>query len=164
MVPAKTLKTVGMSNRRFRRASDYDLYIRIAAKFDVTIIKKRLTRWRYLPTSASGPERLRAFRYLPEDIAILKKHLRDSSRQDRALIRQIIHRRLDEGFEKLYYYGLETDRMFATRAIMKMIAGNPTFLSRAVYLAGLWCPDALRNKLGPAVRRMVFRGRDEIQG
>jgi glycosyltransferase involved in cell wall biosynthesis len=157
MVPAKVFETVGMSNRKFKGASDYDLYIRIAAKFDVTIIKKRLTRWRYLATSVSGPRSLRVLRYLPEDIAILKNHLRESRGNDRTLIRRIFKSKLAGAAESLYHYGLEADKVFATRVLLKLLVENPASPAAAVFLAGLWCPGAVKNKLAPVVRRMLFR-------
>jgi hypothetical protein len=157
MVPANVFKTVGLSNRRFKGASDYDLYIRIAAQFDVTIIKKRLTRWRYLSASVSGPRSLRVLRYLPEDIAILKNHLRESRGNDRTLIRRIFKSKLAGAAESLYHYGLEADKVFATRVLLKLLVENPASPAAAVFLAGLWCPGAVKNKLAPVVRRMLFR-------
>ncbi len=156
MVPARVFQAIGLSDGTFKGASDYDLYIRIATQFDVTIIKKRLSRWRRLATSASGPLNLRYFRYLPEDIAILRKHLRRSSENDRTYIRGIIKGKLENGAERLYYYGLQTDRVFATRALLKLFAQNITSPTLVVYLAGLWCPNAIKHKLAPAVRRMFL--------
>ena len=155
MIPAKVFEAVGLSDMRFKGASDYDLYIRIAAKYDVTIIKKRLTWWRYISTSVSGARSLRSFRYLPEDIAILKKHMRVCQENDISLIRQNLKTRLYEEAEKLYYYGLEADRAFATRTLLKLQAGNISYPVFIVFLAGLWCPGSLRNTLGRVVR-LVF--------
>lgn len=157
MVPARVFETVGMSDTRFRRASDYDLYIRIAEKYDVTIIRKQLTRWRYLPTSASGPLSLRFFNYLLEDIAILKKHRREIRGDDQELIRQILDTKLTNGVERLYRYGLETDRVLATRYLFKLLAANPISPTVAVFVTGLWCPDKVKNKLAPAVRKIFLR-------
>lgn len=157
MVPARVLKVVGLSNGKFKRASDYDLYIRIAAKFNFTIIKMPLTRWRYLSTSASGSMNLRFFNYLLEDIAILKNHLQECHRNDRALIRGIINSKLADGAEKLYNHGLQTDRFFATRHLLKLFAGTFTSPVAAAFLAALWCPVAIKDKLKPAVRRMLLR-------
>lgn len=158
MVPAKVLKAVGLSDCRFKRASDYDLYIRIAAIYDFTIIKKRLTRWRYLPTSASGPMMMRCFNYLLEDISILRCHLARCRSIDQALIRGIIERKLADGVERLYRYGIEKDRAFATRALLKLFAGDMTCPVAVVFLVALWCPGAVREMLAPAVRRILTAG------
>jgi hypothetical protein len=161
MIPASVFAAVGLSDRSFKRASDYDLYIRIAAKFEFTIIRKCLTRWRYLPTSVSGHFSLRFFNYLLEDIAILKKHRQGIRRDDRSLIRQILDRKITNGIERLYRYGLETDRVLATRYLLKLLAANPISPTVAVFVAGLWCPDAVKHRLAPAVRRMLFRNSHE---
>lgn len=155
MVPAKVLRAVGLSDGRFKRASDYDLYLRIAAKYDFVIIKKRLTRWRYLPTSASGPMLLRLFNYLLEDVAILRHHLALCHKRDRALIRGVLKRKLAEGMERLYRYGLAHDRPFATRALLTLLAASPVVPVAFIYLAGLWCPAVVRDRFAPVVRRML---------
>jgi hypothetical protein len=99
----------------------------------------------------------RDFGYLPEMIAILRDHMRESHGDDGALIRRIIEAKVAEGAEKLYYYGLKTDRVFATRVLLKLLAGNPASPVVAVFLAGLWCPRAVTSKLGRPLRRMLFR-------
>src|SRR5439155_14719835 len=55
MVRKAALDVVGPSNPDFRVGSDYDLYLRIAKKYDFTFLNKRMMQYRYLPTSASGP-------------------------------------------------------------------------------------------------------------
>lgn len=157
MVPARVFERVGLSDMSFTRASDYDLYIRIAASYDVTIVKQRLIRWRCLPTSVSGPRRLRGFRYLPEEIEITKKHLRLSSGEERSFLRHIIRSKLAVGAEKLYYYGLETDRTFATRALWRLLTGNMLSPRVAAFLFGLWCPPAITRTFGQIVRRLFLK-------
>jgi glycosyltransferase involved in cell wall biosynthesis len=163
MVPAKVFQNVGISDRSFMRASDYDLYIRIAAEYDITIVKKRLTRWRCLPTSVSGPRRLRGYRYLPEEIAITQKHFRQSSGEERSLLRHIVRSKLAVGAEKLYYYGLESDRAFATRMLWQLLAENNLSPRVAAFLIGLWCPLKITRIFGQMVRRMLFKNCTETQ-
>lgn len=157
MVPARVFERIGISDRNFPRASDYDLYIRIAASYDVTIVKQRLIRWRCLPTSVSGPRRLRGFRYLPEEIEITKKHLRKSRGSERTLLRGIVRSKLAVGAEKLYYYGIESDRIFATRVLWKLLVKNYFSPRVAAFLVGLWCPLAITRTFGQMVRGMVFK-------
>lgn len=161
MIPAKVFQTIGLSNKRFKRASDYDLYIRIAAKYKVTIVKKRLAFWRCLETSASGPRHRRGLSYLPEAIAILKNHLHESDKDDRALICRIIESRLTAGAENLYYYGQEVNKAFATRILLKLFAGNLAYPTVAAFLAGLWCPRVITEKLGSTVRKILVPNHNE---
>ena len=153
MVRAKVFETVGLSDGQFERASDYDLYLLIASRFDVTLIKKRLTLWRYTPGSVSGPRSRRSFRYMPEDIAILKKQLSRSQGEDRVLLQGVVKKRLISAVERLFYYGQREDRCFATRILLKLWAENITRHFIPVYIAGLWCPESVRSRLGGLVRQ-----------
>ena len=155
MVPARVFETVGLSDESFKGSSDYDLYLRIAAQFDVTLIKRPMTRWRFLSSSVSGPKSRRGFRYLPDEIAILKKRLRTGPVGDRKLVRRIIKERLFTGVQKIYYYGLGGDRTFASKALLNLWADNLASPYVMVYIAGLWCPDAVRNKFGKMVRALL---------
>ena len=156
MIPTRVFQEVGLSDPGFERASDYDLYLRIAARFDVTLVKKRLTYWRYSSTSVSGIKSRRSFRYLPEDIAILKKQLAGCRGEERISLRGIIKARLATGAEKLYYYGLEQDRNFATRILLRLLAGNFCCPFLILYLAGLWCSESVRSRFGKLVRTMLL--------
>ncbi len=155
MVPARVFDAVGLSDGRFSRANDWDLYIRIAAAFDVTVLKKRLMKWRYLHTSASGPRSMRDFSYLPEEVAVLKHHLRKTSGQDRDLLRRLVHARLAEGAEDIYYLGLKTDRVCATRLLLKLFTRDFSSLTPIIFLMGLWSPRWVTGGLGRSARRVM---------
>ena len=155
MVPARVFKTIGLSNAKFNRANDWDLYIRIAEKFDVTVSKRRLTRWRCLDSSASGPKTTRDFSYLPEEIAILQHHLHCTRREDRTFLRRTIDARVAAGLEDLYYFGLKTDRAFATRLLLKLSGLRSSSLTALIFLLGLWCPRWITRKLGRVARTMT---------
>lgn len=157
MIPARVFDVVGLSDEQFKRASDYDLYIRIAAKLDFTIIRKRLTKWRYLSSSASGPLDLRFINYFLENLRILKKQLKVCKVTDRALIRNIIREKTADGVEKLYKYGIESDRAHATKIFLKLFTQMPMHTFSLCCLVGLWCPSFLRRKIAPAVRRILCR-------
>lgn len=157
MIPQRVFKEVGMSDGRFQGASDYDLYIRIAARFPITIIKKQLTRWRYLRGSVSGPLTLRGFRYLPEDIAILNSNRRHAGKNIRSFIKGVIRSKLRASLPGIYYYGLEEDKEFASRILWKILKEHPVPPVAAFYLAGLRCPESIRSWCGPVVRKMLSR-------
>ncbi len=74
---------------------------------------------------------------------------------------RILYNLFFEGAEKLYYYGLQADRVFATRVLLKLLAGNLASPVVAVFLAGLWWPRAVTSKLGRTVRRVLFRDSNE---
>jgi glycosyltransferase involved in cell wall biosynthesis len=155
MVPAEVLGRIGLSNKRFKGASDYDLYIRIAMKYEMTIIKKCLIRWRYLSTSVSGDRETRNLRYLPENIAILKNHLREAHEEDRPFIRQLRERKLSMAAENLYYYGRTFDRIWATKNLLRLFFVSLHSMIVASFLIGLWLPSNITTKIGLTVRKII---------
>lgn len=157
MIPARVFADVGISNGRFFGASDYDLYIRIAERYDVTFINRSLIRWRYLPTSVSGPRQRRRFRYLPEEMAVLRKHLQECSEESRAMVEGLIARRLAEGAESLYYFGAAGERLFASSILLRLLRENRGPLSAVAFLAGLWSPEWLRSLAAGAARKMFMQ-------
>lgn len=158
MIPAKVFQAVGLSNQRFKCASDYDLYIRIAAAYDVTVIKKRLTRWRYLATSASGPRHLRTINWILGDIEVLKNQLREAPEEYRPLISRLLSTKILTAAESLYYHGRAVDRPYATRHLFMLLAENPGVPAVVPFLLGLWCPEAITSTLGPVVRKLLRSG------
>ena len=155
MVPAEVLRTVGLSKGQFGGASDYDLYLRVAAKYDVTIVRQSLVRWRYLPTSFSGIRHVRSLRYAPEGIAVLKNQLRQASEEDRQLILTLCKRKIIGASEGLYYYGREFDRSWAAKTLLRLYIRNPRYVATAAFLIALWCPEVITTRLGPRVRKFV---------
>lgn len=155
MIPRHVLQDIGPSDARITRASDYDLYLRIAAKYDVTFIKQKLTRWRYLDTSVSGPQYMRGLRYTGDRIEVLKKQMTTAPRQYRGAIRQALKEGTYLAGETAYYYGRGTERSLATRHLLKLWRANMTALPLLIFLAGLWLPEAVTRSFGPTVRKIL---------
>lgn len=160
MVPRAGIDRVGLSDERFAVSSDWDLYLRIAAEFEVTFLKAKLVRYRYLPTSASGPRALRSFRWGLDEIRILRKHGRLASPAMRSVVRDELARRTRAIAEEAYYYSMGADRGWARRYLFNVVRGNPTSLPAAAYLVAACSPRALRNRFGRLLRRVV--GLNEI--
>ncbi len=160
MVPRAGIDRVGLSDERFAVSSDWDLYLRIAAEFEVTFLKAKLVRYRYLPTSASGPRALRSFRWGLDEIRILRKHVRLASPAMRSVVRDELARRTRAIAEEAYYYSMGADRGWARRYLFNVVRGNPTSLPAAAYLVAACSPRALRNRFGRLLRRVV--GLNEI--
>ncbi len=155
MIPAAVFQALGLSDTRFTLCSDYDLYLRIASRYDVTLIKKPLARWRYLASSASGPAHLRNLRWLAEMIEILKKQQQEAPIEYTPVLRQHVKKRLFTIAQEAYYYGRFVDRAWATRYLFKLMARNFTSPSVPVFLVALWFPQLLTKTFGPSVRRII---------
>ena len=155
MVPRGVFDVVGLSDSAFPVASDHDLYIRIAARYEMTFVSRRLTRWRYLPTSASGPEEVRWLRWAADDIGILKKQLRRGLPAYRPLIREILRRELREAAGTAYYHGLQTDRTLARRYLLTLLRENLTSPVPVSFLVALYIPRSVSRVVGTALRRLL---------
>jgi glycosyltransferase involved in cell wall biosynthesis len=154
MVPRAVIDRVGLSDERFEVSSDWDLYLRIAASSDVTFLNKKLVRYRYLPTSASGPQHLRQFRWGLDVIRVLRKHARLASPAMRPFIRAELARQTQATAERAYRYGVETDRPWGRRYLFKLLRANPASLGASAYLLGVYAPRFLTRRVARVLRRV----------
>jgi glycosyltransferase involved in cell wall biosynthesis len=155
MVPKFVFDAVGLSDHAFPVSSDRDLYIRIAARYEMTFVGRRLTRWRYLHTSASGPQEVRRLRWAADDIAILKKHLRCALPTYRPLIRALLRRELLTAASTAYYHGMEADRALARRYLLALLLKNLPSLMPAFFLVGLYSPRFVTRVVGRTLHRLL---------
>lgn len=158
MIPARVLEAVGPSDGRFKFASDYDLYLRIASRYEMTFVRQVLTRWRYLPTSVSGPSQFRRFRYLAEDVAVLKKHLSMTTRTCRPLVRQIMQKKAFFASREAYYYGCAHDDSWCREYLMNLWFKDRSNLWPLIFYTALSSPHAFR-RAGSMMFRTVMAAR-----
>jgi hypothetical protein len=103
MIPKRVLGEIGPSDTRFRLSSDWDLYLRIAARYKFTFINRPLIHWRYLDASASGSAELRWFRWTEDDLEILKKQSSMGPLEWAPMIREELVRRVSQVTRQTYY-------------------------------------------------------------
>jgi glycosyltransferase involved in cell wall biosynthesis len=154
LIPRPVFDVVGLSDRRFPICSDWDLYLRIAARYDITLVNRKLVLWRYLDSSASGADRLRFFRWATDEIPILRKHLRRSPVSCRPLVRGLLKEKILATAFKAYYCG-EAERAWSKRYLLRLYVRNPASLVIASYLAAHYLPRRLIRVLSESLRRLV---------
>jgi len=171
MFPRVVLEKVGPSDTSFVTGSDCDLYLRILRNHDIVIINESLARWRYLPSSASGPREMRSLRYLEEDIKVLTKHLTLANAEDRVLVSNVIRTKsISLRFKQDCHYvesirGLgdrrPKDLISKARVSCRLIA---ILKKRSVpitmvisYLGCLWLPLRWENMLRPRINKVLLR-------
>ena len=155
LIPLEVLKCTGLSDRGFALSSDYDLYLRIAARYEITFISQPLVRYRYLPTSASGPAHRRPLRWSMDDIRILKKQRSEGLPEYRGEIRKLLARMVFTTAEDAYDAGRSGNRGWATRYLLRLMATNPGRPWVWFFLVGLLVPHAAARTLGKPVRRAL---------
>ncbi len=157
MMPAGVLAAVRPSDPTFPLASDYDLYLRVAARYAVAWVDRKIARWRYVPTSASGPAPQRPLRWAVDVLDIWKKHgvlaqpnhARRLREQGRALIR-----RMSRG---AYAYGRRADRRRASRCLLGLWRRSPASVAPLIFLLALVGPEAGVSRLARLLRRAAPR-------
>ena len=154
LMPTSVMKAIGLFDPRCKGACDLDFWVRVAADYDVTLIKRPLMRYRHYPTSSSGPAMIRDFRWARTSLLVLKKHLNRLSIDKKALVRQQIQDRIHCLAEAVYSHGQRQDRRWATHFLWQLLKENPTYPLAAVFLMGLWCPQWLTRRIGPSIRRV----------
>jgi glycosyltransferase involved in cell wall biosynthesis len=152
LIPRAVLDDVGLSDPRLPVSSDWDLYIRIAASYEITFLRKRLVRWRYLATSASGPEHLRPLRWAVDHIAILKKHRRSAPSQYQAVIRTLLREKTAETADQTYWYGRQSDPAWARRHLLTLLRQHPFSPVLVAFLLASYLPRPLVRLVGRTLR------------
>jgi len=153
MIPAAVLRDVGPSDERFPVASDYDLYLRIAARRPLVFVSQPLMQWRYLASSVSGPEDERELKWGLDMLEVLRKHARQSPPSARRALRRRIHQCVPRLVLEAYVHGHRGHRTWASRYLLELARRHPRHaLLPLVFLAGLWSPPALTARLGPLLR------------
>jgi glycosyltransferase involved in cell wall biosynthesis len=154
MIPKRVLDEVGLSDVRREVSSDWDLYLRIAARYKLTFVNKPLARWRYLDTSASGPAAVRWLRWTQDDLEILKDQLQEGPSDFAGLIREEVARRMARAVPVAYYYGRRHDRSWALKYLAVLFRNNPTQGRILAHLAALSMPQSLVRGLRQMARRV----------
>ena len=151
MVPAAVLREVGPWDRRFRVSADYELYLRIAARWPFTFAREKQVRYRINPAGLSGPEPGRAFSWVEDKPAIF----RSIAGQDRQRVDRLISEVTRKAARDAYRLGRRGHRRFANQFLMRFALRSRRPRLVLPYLVGLWCPSGPRAWLLGAVRRFT---------
>lgn len=143
MIPRTVLDAVGTSDTRYATASDYDLYLRIAARFPFTFVKRAFVRWRFLPTSASGPGNVRWLRWWGDELLVLKRHLRTADRPEKDLLRRAIVARAQHAARHAYDHGREHDKRQACMYLLSLLRIRMAWPTTVTFLLALSMPHTL---------------------
>jgi glycosyltransferase involved in cell wall biosynthesis len=150
MIPAGVFREVGAWDPRFRISADYELYLRIAARWPFTFSKEKLVRYRINPAGLSGPEPARSFSWVEEKPAIFRSIASDDRRRAARLISELAR----ETARNAYHLGTHGHRRFANRLLMRYAFRSRRPHIVLPYLAALWWPSGPRTWLLGALRRL----------
>ncbi len=107
-------------------AFDWDYYLRIAARYPLTLHRHSLVRWRYVPTGLSGPLAQRQFVWALKHLRTLKRHQRLRFGGDRTLITSRLRSLARETSSSLYQFGRRQDPPVARSYLFKLFQVVPS--------------------------------------
>jgi hypothetical protein len=145
---------VGMSNPRFRISSDYDLYLRLAARARFLVIPEVLTQWRQHDTSASGAGADRGLNWTREIVKILRDQADHSEPTAAARLREQAARLLDDLNCQLYCDEFTRGR-WPTALRLFRVATECRAPSSAMLGLAVLCPHRLRHAAALLTGRSV---------
>ena len=140
LVRKAALNIVGPSNPSFRLGSDYDLYLRLAKRYDFTFLNKRLVRYRYLPTSASGPRLVRHLRWAQDDLAILTLVRDEGDPECRPAAQEALRQKTRSAAALAYQYGSQGNRRWAAAYLLRLWRTRPLSKDVGIFLLALLMP------------------------
>lgn len=152
-IPKKVLDTVGLFHEG-GGSSDYDIFIRIAARYPIILIKQSLVRYRYQPSSWSGRIDRRRFKHFEPNIAIWTRHLGIADEHAQPVIRRRIAQELNEVTTLAFEEGRNGHRAWASSLLLDRFRRGPSWRT-AYLLFRLWFPQRLEAMLKPLIRRVL---------
>lgn len=144
MVPTRVFAAIGCWDARLDPCEDYDLWLRIARRLPITLLAQQSVRWRYRPSSLSGPLELRQFAYRLWQVPVLVKQLRVADSAHRPAVRARLRGLLLEASRAAYYGHEVRGRLWAARYLLRVAAAGRRPHLVAPYLLGVLCPSPLR--------------------
>ncbi|WP_172834090.1 glycosyltransferase family 2 protein [Nitrospira japonica] len=153
IIPKQVLDRVGLFHEG-GGSSDYDMFIRVAARFPIILIKQSLVRYRYQPSSWSGQIDRRRFKHFEPNIAIWSRHLGIADEETQPVIRRRIAQELYEVTTSAFEDGRNGHRAWALSFLFGQFRRRPSWRTAYLFFR-LWCPQRLEAALKPVIRRFV---------
>ena len=104
----------------FGCSEDYDFLIKVATKFDFVLIRRRLVRYRYRPSSLSALAQQENLYFTLGDIPILRRNLALADQSKRPIIQDIIQSRFASACETAVGKGHFGKRTWASKYLLSM--------------------------------------------
>ena len=147
LIPRPVVERVGAMMEDRRVGIDWDYNLRIAHDGPITFHRDLLVGYRYLPTSISGPRRLRSFTYAVRDIPVLKRHLDLYGPNDRSFVRSSLRQRVREQAREAYHYARTRDSVYGREYLRKLFWIAPEEPVTLLWLLATWVPSAVISAL-----------------
>jgi glycosyltransferase involved in cell wall biosynthesis len=154
LIPRDVVDDLGPLTLLRHEPSDLEYYLRIAARYPVTLHKDRLVRWRYLPTSHSGPLSRRWLNWALMNVPMLRRHRPLCPPEHRTALAAALRSWTHGAARGAYKVGREEDRRWARAYLRRLRRAAPLDPVVLLYSAALECPPSLATHLARSARRL----------
>jgi glycosyltransferase involved in cell wall biosynthesis len=154
LIPRPVVDRIGPLSTVRGEASDLDYYLRIANAYPVTLHRDRLVRWRYLPSSVSGPQERRSVEWAVMTVGVLGRQRALCAPEDRPAVVSRFREVAREAAGEAFHYGMQRDRAYGRTRLARLHRVAPRESRAWLYLAALGLPSPLVTALIHARRRL----------
>jgi glycosyltransferase involved in cell wall biosynthesis len=151
LLPRHVFERFGPFSERWV-AEDWDLWLRIAERYPITLHAERLIRYRFVPTSMSGPEHLRDIRWALRRIPVIRRHLHACAPSAAPLFRARLRETVREASREAYYLGRRSDRSVGRSYLARLVLFAPEHPVALLHLIMLCLPQRVVSSLSSAAR------------
>jgi Glycosyl transferase family 2 len=163
LIPRAVIEHVGPMQAERYISGDWEYYLRIAARYPITVHCHPLFRYCYRSSSASGPRALRGYRWTLRGLPVLKLQLRECAPAERPLVRQTIRAAARTRAREAYYRGRQQDLAWGRAYLRQLARRVPTDPQVLGWALGLWLPEPLLASLR-GIARLATRRRRALAG
>jgi glycosyltransferase involved in cell wall biosynthesis len=157
LIPRHVVDDIGPLTTRRHEPSDLEYYLRIAARYPITLHKDRLVRWRYLATSHSGPLPRRWLNWALMAIPMLRRHRALCPPEHRAALMMALRHWTHGAAHAAYKVGRVDDMRWAQGYLRRLQRAAPLDPVVLVYAAALRCPNGLAARIARIARWLRVR-------
>jgi glycosyltransferase involved in cell wall biosynthesis len=154
LIPRAVAERVGFVMEHRRASIDWEYHLRIARSAPVTLHRHSLVRYRFLPTSISGPLQQRGFVNTFKDIPILRQEAQRCGKADRAWVRGSLRRRVREQARNAYNFARRQDAAYARTSLLRLFRAVPEEPTTLFWLVATLVPERPISALVAAGRRV----------
>jgi glycosyltransferase involved in cell wall biosynthesis len=135
------------------RGEDYDLLVKIAAKFDFLLSRRSLVRYRYRSSSVSALAQQQSLYFVLGEITVLRRHLAVADKRHTAVVRTTLRRKFLYSCKAVIEESRGGKRVWASRYLLQLARRCPTpshAVRVGISLARVWRPNLLSRALARA--------------
>jgi glycosyltransferase involved in cell wall biosynthesis len=160
LLPRAVLDRCGPFDEDPRCSEDWDLWLRIARCYPITLCRASLIRYRVNPAGISGPNSMRELRWSLRRLPTIERHLRECDAEARPLFLARRDEVVGTAAYEAYLLGARGDRRVAIDYLRRLQRLAPGYREPLAYLIALHLPNSLVSAASRTLRALGLRAHD----